>query len=160
MVALPFDTNKLIELCRENDVAKVSIFGSMARGEANEQSDIDLLVEFSKRKSLLALVALERKISSALGKKVDLLTEAAISPYLRDRIKRDLRVIYVHASRDLAAAGLEQPARADDLHRAQGDAGCWTAAPGRTCGRGGGRLEFVSMPGTGAGNQEVGARGP
>ncbi len=94
MVALPFDTNKLIALCRENDVAKVSIFGSMARGEANEQSDIDLLVEFSKRKSLLALVALERKISAALGKKVDLLTEAAISPYLRDRIKRDLRVIY------------------------------------------------------------------
>ena len=94
MVALPFDTTKLIELCRQNDVAKVSIFGSMARGEANEQSDIDLLVEFSKRKSLLALVALERKISAALGKKVDLLTEAAISPHLRDRIKRDLRVIY------------------------------------------------------------------
>src|SRR3970040_1575077 len=117
MVALPFDTTKLIELCRQNDVAKVSIFGSMARGEANEQSDIDLLVEFSKRKSLLALVALERKISAALGKKVDLLTEAAISPYLRDRIKRDLRVIYVHASRDLATARLEQPARADPLHR-------------------------------------------
>jgi len=51
------------------------------------------LIEFSKRKSLLALVALERQISTALGKKVDLLTEAAISPYLRDRIKRDLRII-------------------------------------------------------------------
>jgi len=94
VVALPFDTARLIEICRQNDVAKVSIFGSMARGEANEQSDIDLVVEFSKRKSLLTLVALERTISTALGRKVDLLTEAAISPYLRDRIKRDLRVIY------------------------------------------------------------------
>ncbi len=94
MVTLPFDTNKLIELCRQNDVVKVSIFGSVARGEANDQSDIDLLVEFSKRKSLLAFVALERQMSAALGRKVDLLTEAAISPYLRDRIKRDLRVIY------------------------------------------------------------------
>ena len=94
MVALPFDANKLIELCRQNDVRKVGIFGSIARGDANAQSDIDLLVEFSKRKSLLALVALERKISTALGRKVDLLTEAAISPYLRDRIKRDLLVIY------------------------------------------------------------------
>jgi predicted nucleotidyltransferase len=94
MSALLFDTNTLIELCRENDVAKLGVFGSMARGEANDQSDIDLLVEFSKRKSLLALVSLERKMSVALGRKVDLLTEAAISPYLRDRIKRDLRVIY------------------------------------------------------------------
>ncbi len=94
MVALPFDTAKLIEICRQNDVSRVGVFGSMARGEASDQSDIDLLVEFSKRKSLLALVALERRISAALGRKVDLLTEAAISPYLRDRIKRDLRVIY------------------------------------------------------------------
>jgi predicted nucleotidyltransferase len=94
VATLPFDTDKLIEICRQNDVSKVSVFGSMARGEADDQSDVDLLVEFSKRKSLLALVALERQLSTALGKKVDLLTEAAISPYLRDRIKRDQRVLY------------------------------------------------------------------
>jgi len=94
MVTLPFDTNTFSELCRQNDVAKLSVFGSMARGEANAQSDVDLLVEFSKRKSLLALVALERKISAVLGSKVGLLTEPAISPYLRDRIKRDLQGIY------------------------------------------------------------------
>ena len=94
MVALPFDTPKLIEICRRNDVAQLSVFGSVARGEADEASDIDLLVDFSRRKSLLALVALERQLSAALGKKVDLLTEAAISPYLRDRVKRDLRTVY------------------------------------------------------------------
>jgi hypothetical protein len=94
MSTFPFDKNKLIEICRNNDVAMIAIFGSMARGEASDRSDIDLLVRFSKRKSLLALVALERQISTALGRKVDLLTEAAISPYLRERIKRDLQVIY------------------------------------------------------------------
>ncbi len=94
MATFPFDTGKLIDICRQNDVIRVGVFGSMARGDADEQSDIDLIVEFSKRKSLLALVALERKISAALGRKVDLLTEAAISPYLRDRIMRDLKVIY------------------------------------------------------------------
>jgi uncharacterized protein len=94
MVTLPFDTNKLIQICRQNDVAKIGIFGSMARGEGTDQSDIDLIVYFSKRTSLLALVALERKLSAALGRKVDLLTEAAISPYLRDRIMREVRVIY------------------------------------------------------------------
>lgn len=55
---------------------------------------LDLLVEFSKRNSLLALIALERKLSAALGRKVDLLTREAISPYLRDSIERDLRVVY------------------------------------------------------------------
>src|SRR6188768_4033991 len=93
-VTYPFDTKKLIEVCRQNDVTKVSLFGSMARGEATAQSDVDLLVEFSTRKSLLGLVALERKISAALGRKVDLLTEAALSPYLRDRILRGAKIIY------------------------------------------------------------------
>lgn len=64
------------------------------RAEADEQSDIDLVVEFSKPMSLLRFVALERQLSEALGRKVDLLTKAAISPYLRERIKRDLWVIY------------------------------------------------------------------
>jgi predicted nucleotidyltransferase len=90
----PFNTQKLIEICRQNDVSKVGIFGSMARGESTEKSDIDLLVEFSTRKSLLGMVSLERKISEAIGRKVDLLTEAAISPYLRDRIHRDLKILY------------------------------------------------------------------
>ena len=94
MSAVLFDTNALIELCRQNDVAKLELFGSSARGEAREDSDIDLLVEFSKRKSLLALVSLERKMSAVLGRKVDLLTEAAISPYLRQKINQDRRVIY------------------------------------------------------------------
>jgi hypothetical protein len=93
MMTYPFDTNKLVEICRQNDVSKIGVFGSMARGEATEQSDIDLIVEFSKRKSLLALVALERQMSETLGRRVDLLTEAALSPYLRDTIMNDLQVL-------------------------------------------------------------------
>jgi predicted nucleotidyltransferase len=73
---------------------KLRIFGSMARGEANQQSDIDLVVKFSQPISLLQFAALERQLSEALGRKVDMLTEAAISPYLQERIKRDLKVIY------------------------------------------------------------------
>ena len=72
----------------------IGVFGSAARGEITKQSDIDLLVKFSKRKSLLALVRLERELSNALGRKVDLLTEADISQYLRERILRELQVIY------------------------------------------------------------------
>ncbi|MGC8880651.1 MAG: nucleotidyltransferase family protein [Anaerolineae bacterium] len=91
---LPFDVDKLIELCRQNGVVQIALFGSVARGEADQQSDIDLMVKFSQRISLLRFAALERQLSEALGRRVDLLTEAAISPYLRETIKRDLQVIY------------------------------------------------------------------
>jgi uncharacterized protein len=77
-----FSTKKLIEICRQNDNKRVGAFGSVARGEATDQSNIDLLVEFAKPESLLAIVKIERQIATALGRKVDLLTEAAIRPYL------------------------------------------------------------------------------
>jgi len=84
----------IINICRDNDISMVGIFGSTARGEAKESSDVDLLVRFAKPKSLLSLVRLERKLSEILGRKVDLLTESAISPYLKDRILKELMVIY------------------------------------------------------------------
>lgn len=94
MKKLPFEMNTVIEICRQNDVAKLGVFGSTVRGEATETSDIDMLVYFSKPKSLLALVKLKRELSNALQKEVDLLTEAAISPYLRDKILSEVEVIY------------------------------------------------------------------
>ena len=88
------DQDKIINICRQNDISMIGIFGSTARGEATESSDIDLVVKLSKPKSLLSLVRLERNLSEALGKKVDLLTEGAISPHLKDRILKELMVIY------------------------------------------------------------------
>lgn len=93
-VTLRFDAARIIDICKQNDVVRIGVFGSVARGEATEGSDVDLIVEFSTRKGLLALVALERKLSIANGRKVDLLTEAALSPYLRERILLELKVIY------------------------------------------------------------------
>ncbi|MGA9188932.1 MAG: nucleotidyltransferase domain-containing protein [Methanosarcina sp.] len=54
---------------------------------------MDILVEFSNTKSLLTLVRIERELSDFLGVKVDLLTEASISPYLIDGIKNEAKVI-------------------------------------------------------------------
>ena len=67
MDTLSFDIDKLIKICRENDAAMVGVFGSVARGEDTLASDIDLLVKFSSRKSLLDIVKLERELSTELG---------------------------------------------------------------------------------------------
>jgi len=89
-----FDMNAIAEICQQNDVTRLGLFGSFIREEATETSDVDLMVEFSKPKSLFALIRLERMLSTALGRKVDLLTKASISPYLRDRILDEIRIIY------------------------------------------------------------------
>ena len=91
---IPFDLPTLIEICRRNDVTMVGLVGSAARGEATDGSDIDLIVRFAKPKSLIGLIMLEQQLTAALGREVDLLTEAALSPYLRERILHDLRVVY------------------------------------------------------------------
>lgn len=73
---------------------KIGIFGSYARNEQESDSDLDVLVTFSDRKSLLDLVRIERELSELTGVKVDLLTENSISPLIRNQIKQEEQVIY------------------------------------------------------------------
>lgn len=72
----------------------MGVFGSYARGEATSKSDIDLLVEFKRQKSLMELVSIERELSEKTGVKVDLLTEKSVSPHILGYVKKDLKVIY------------------------------------------------------------------
>jgi len=85
---------KLTSILAAYGAKKISIFGSYARGEANPESDMDIIVEFSERKTLFDIVGIEQELSEVLGIKVDLLTEKSISPYLVDRIKKEMVVIY------------------------------------------------------------------
>ena len=85
---------KIIRILKDHGVRRIAIFGSYARGEEEPESDIDILVEFTERRSLLDMVGIEQDLSDELGRKVDLHTEGSISPYLVDRIKKEIRVIY------------------------------------------------------------------
>ena len=85
---------KLADLLKDRGASKIAVFGSYVKEKENPDSDIDVIVEFTKRKTLLELVRIEREVSDALGIKVDLLTEKSISPYMIDSIKNEMKVIY------------------------------------------------------------------
>ena len=85
---------KIVQILKNQGARKIAIFGSYVRGEEKPESDIDIIVEFSERKSLLDLVGIEQELSDAVGMRVDLLTEKSISPYLIDRIKKEMEIIY------------------------------------------------------------------
>lgn len=87
------DKNRLARLCREHGVVYAGLFGSWARGEATADSDVDVLVRFEGTKSLVDLARIEREIGEEVGHSVDLVTEQALSPYLRDRVLSDVEVI-------------------------------------------------------------------
>ena len=67
----------------------VRIFGSVARGEADEQSDIDLIVEFEPGRSLLDHAALWLDLQELLGCEVDVVSERGIKARIRDRVLQE-----------------------------------------------------------------------
>lgn len=91
----PEVTNIIISMLQEYNPVKIGIFGSYARNENLQSSDIDILVKFKSTLSLLQLVHVERKISQKLGIKVDLVTEGAIkNKIVKENIEKDLQIIY------------------------------------------------------------------
>jgi uncharacterized protein len=83
--------NIILSRLKEFDPQKVGIFGSFARGDNKKDSDIDILVEFKKIPSLLALIKLENDLSEILGTKVDLVTTGALkNKRIKKSIKKDL----------------------------------------------------------------------
>jgi len=64
----------------------VRVFGSTARGEQGTISDLDLLVDMAEGRSLFDLIALSNDLEESLGVEVDVVTEASLSPYIRDRV--------------------------------------------------------------------------
>ena len=83
-----------LPILKKNDVVKAGIFGSYARGEAKKRSDVDMLIKFKGRKSLLDLVGLEQELEKILKKKVDLLTYNSLHPLLKKQIlQEEVRIL-------------------------------------------------------------------
>ena len=83
----------LIAVLKKHEVKKAALFGSFARGEATEESDLNLLVEFEGRKSLLDLAGLQLELQDTVKRQVDVLTYNSLHPRLKDRILREQVVL-------------------------------------------------------------------
>lgn len=90
------EKEKIAEICKRNDIEFCALFGSFARGEATDESDIDLLVRFSKPIGW-AFYGIADELEYALGRKVDLATENMIGKRIRESVFHDLKVIYQEA---------------------------------------------------------------
>jgi len=85
---------KIVKILKKNKVTKAGIFGSYARGEQNENSDIDILVEIKKKISLFDFAGIKIEIEENLGKKVDLVEYIVIKPLIKKQIlNEEIRII-------------------------------------------------------------------
>lgn len=76
----------ILEIAARHGASRVRLFGSVARGHEHDDSDIDILVRMESGRSLLDLIGLEQDLSERLGRKVDVVVEGGISPYMEESI--------------------------------------------------------------------------
>jgi uncharacterized protein len=81
--------NQVLRIAAKYGARHLRVFGSSARGEADDASDIDFLVELEPGRSLLDLGGLQFELQSLLGRPVDVLTERALKPRIRERVLRE-----------------------------------------------------------------------
>jgi len=73
-------------LCENYQITEIGIFGSYARGEQTELSDIDILVEYETAPTFIMLLELRDYLSQLFGLKVDIVTKNGLKPRIRDRV--------------------------------------------------------------------------
>jgi predicted nucleotidyltransferase len=80
------------EELRADGVLRLSLFGSMARDEAQAESDIDLLAAFddARQLSLLDVIGIENRLADLLGRPVDLIEEGTLRPRVRESVSREV----------------------------------------------------------------------
>lgn len=97
MTRLPVPSGTLAAFCRRHRIQRLSLFGSVLKGTARDDSDLDLLVEFEPGHTpgLIALAGMEIELSEMLGgRRVDLRTPDDLSPYFREEVLREAEVQY------------------------------------------------------------------
>jgi predicted nucleotidyltransferase len=79
----------LPELRQKWPIRSLALFGSRVRGDATPDSDLDVLVEFARPVALSSFLALEEKLTALTGLRVDLVSAAALKPYISERVRTE-----------------------------------------------------------------------
>lgn len=82
--------NQIINITSKFNPKLLGIFGSYARGENNQNSDLDVLIDFEEDLNLLKIIGLKQELTETLGIKVDLITLNSLNPKLKKYIEADL----------------------------------------------------------------------
>ena len=80
---------EILRIASEHGAREVRVFGSVARGEADRESDIDFLVELEPGRSLLDLGGLQMELESLLGRRVDVVTTCVLNARIRERVLQE-----------------------------------------------------------------------
>lgn len=80
---------EIIKVAVKHGARNIRLFGSVARGEADEKSDIDFLVDLESGRSLMDLGGLLMDLKEVLGRDVDVVTEKGLNPRIRDRVLKE-----------------------------------------------------------------------
>jgi predicted nucleotidyltransferase len=80
---------EILRIAAKHGARKVRVFGSVARGEADRESDIDFLVELETGRSLMDLGGLQMELESLLGRRVDVVTARGLKARIRERMLRE-----------------------------------------------------------------------
>lgn len=80
---------EILRIAAEHGAREVRVFGSVARGEADRESDIDFLVELETGRSLMDLGGLQMELESLLGRRVDVVTSRGLKARIRERVLRE-----------------------------------------------------------------------
>ena len=78
--------HEIMAAAARHGARNVRVFGSVARGDDHENSDVDLLVDVEPGRTLLDVIAFEQDTRQLLGRNVEVLTDGGLSPYLQQRI--------------------------------------------------------------------------
>jgi uncharacterized protein len=93
-MGIEFIKEKVIPILKRHNVKRASLFGSVVRGEARKDSDVDILVELPKGLSLFDFVGIQLELEEALGVKVDLGEYSTIKSIIREQIMSEQVPIY------------------------------------------------------------------
>jgi uncharacterized protein len=93
---IDLDLDGIASVCSVYNVEALSLFGSVARGDAGAESDLDFIVDFAPgaQPTLLTLLGLQHALEDLTGRKVDVVTRKGLKPLIRDRILAEAKAVY------------------------------------------------------------------